>query len=606
MSCDVRVMSLPDHSVVSPSSQALEVTISGNVFLLINIYHHVVNHRPALGHITCSPLDNLLPTYVVGDFNTHSSTWSFPEATVSSWASSLEEWFEESDLSLVNPTGLATRRGEANQRDSVIDLALLNDSALCTGCFSPVSICFDSSLGSDHAALSIQWFPPFTPLPYIPTILPGFIIDDALMATWTKDFLLLPTPDITDIGSLSRAADALDTDIYAVLGKMFKRRHTPDLRGLRWWNVHCEAALTTVATTPRGESCRDALKVLRRTISEAKQGWSNDYLTDAPADNLWKATAWRHGRRANRIPPLLKLDGSLATSHTDLRAVLSSRFFPTVPKPVPASDPSDLAPLLPRPFAPISEEEVSHHLATTSNKSAPGPTGITYKLLKWCHSTSPSHLTSLFNAMVLWGHHPWRCATVVPIPKPGKPDYRIAKAYCPISLLECCGKLLEKIIAKRILLDAARFHLLPSCQFGSCDYDTASDAVLSIVHTIQTCVKTGHVAGLLLFDIQGFFDNLHVDRLVHIFSLLGFAPSLCDWVRSFLTDRQITLSFNGKPLPEVVLNHSTPQGSPLSPILSALYILPLLCITEAWRFCSLSTYIDDGAIMATRANHQLI
>ena len=113
MSCDIRVMSLPDHSVASPSSQALEVTISGNVFLLINIYHHVVNHHPALGHLTRSPLDNLLPTYVVSDFNMHSSTWSFPEATVSSWASSLEDWFEESDLSLINPTGLATRQGEA-------------------------------------------------------------------------------------------------------------------------------------------------------------------------------------------------------------------------------------------------------------------------------------------------------------------------------------------------------------------------------------------------------------------------------------------------------------------------------------------------------------
>ena len=605
MSRDVRVMSLPDHSVSSPSSQALEVTISGNVFLLLNIYHHVVNHRPALGHITQSPLDNLIPTFVVGDFNTHSSTWSFPGATVSSWASSLEEWFEESDLTLANPLGMATRRGEANQRDSIIDLALLNDSAISSGRFSPVSICFDSSLGSDHAALSIHWSPPFTPLPYVPTILPGFVIDDTLMPTWTKDFSLLPIPDITDIDSLSRAADALDTDIYAVSGKLFKRRHTPDIRGLRWWNVHCEAALTAVATTPRGAR-HDALKALRHTITEAKRGWSNDTLIDATADTLWKATKWRHGRRANRIPPLLKLDGSLATTHTDLRDVLSSRFFPIVPKLVPPSDPSDPAQLPSRPFAPITEEEVSRHLATTSNKSAPGPTGITYKLLKWCHAASPSRLPSLFNAAISWGHHPWRCATVVPIPKPGKPDYRVAKAYRPISLLECCGKLLEKIVAKRILLDAARFNLLPARQFGSRDYHTATDAVLSMVHSVQTCLKTGHVAGLLLFDIQGFFDNLHVDRLVHVVSLLGFAPSLCDWVRSFLTDRRITLSFNSEPLPEVVLNHGTPQGSPLSPILSALYILPLLRLTEAWRFRSLSTYVDNGAIVATGANHQSI
>jgi len=88
--------------------------------------------------------------------------------------------------------------------------------------------------------------------------------------------------------------------------------------------------------------------------------------------------------------------------------------------------------------------------------------------------------------------------------------------------------------------------------------------------------------------------------------LLGFSTSLCLWVRSFLTDRCITLSFNREPLPEVVLNHGTPQGSPMSPILSAIYILPLLHVAERWRFRSLSTYVDDGAIVATGATHQSV
>jgi len=108
MSRDVRVVSLVDHHLASPTSQALEVSISGSSFILVNIYHHIMNHRPALGHILRSPLDTILPTYVVGDFNTHSSTWSFLGATVLSWAGSLEDWFEDSDLSLVNPTGSAT------------------------------------------------------------------------------------------------------------------------------------------------------------------------------------------------------------------------------------------------------------------------------------------------------------------------------------------------------------------------------------------------------------------------------------------------------------------------------------------------------------------
>jgi len=44
----------------------------------------------------------------------------------------------------------------------------------------------------------------------------------------------------------------------------------------------------------------------------------------------------------------------------------------------------------------------------------------------------------------------------------------------------------------------------------------------------------------------------------------------------------------------------------MSPILSALYILPLLHITEAWRFRSLSTYVDDGAIVAMGASHKSV
>ena len=42
------------------------------------------------------------------------------------------------------------------------------------------------------------------------------------MDIWIKDFSTLPTPDITDVDSLSYAADALDMDIYAISGKMFK------------------------------------------------------------------------------------------------------------------------------------------------------------------------------------------------------------------------------------------------------------------------------------------------------------------------------------------------------------------------------------------------
>jgi len=227
------------------------------------------------------------------------------------------------------------------------------------------------------------------------------------------------------------------------------------------------------------------------------------------------------------------------------------------------------------------------------------------KLKGYMFIAAPSRLTTLFNAALSLGHHPWRDAKIVPIPKPNKADYRLGKAYRPISLLECCGKLLEKIVAKRILLEGNQFHLFPPSQFGSRDFHSVTDAAMCLTHSIQSCVRTGHVGALILFDIQGFFDNLHVGRLTQLVASLGFPPSLCNWVRSFLTDRRVTMSINGEPSPELVLNHGTPQGSPLSPLLSAIYLIPLLRLAESWKFHGLSTYIDDGSIFATGPTHKI-
>ena len=178
-------------------------------------------------------------------------------------------------------------------------------------------------------------------------------------------------------------------------------------------------------------------------------------------------------------------------------------------------------------------------LHRTSNKSAPGTSGINYKLLKWAFKSHPDRFLEVFNAAISLGHHPWNEATVVVIPKPNKPDYSLPRAYHPISLLECCRKLLEKIIAKCILSDAHDFAILPSTQFGSCDYHSAVDAALCLTHQAQAAVKCSLVASVVLFDIQGFFDNINIPHIIHILENLGFPLPLCNWICSFLSNRHV-------------------------------------------------------------------
>jgi len=73
---------------------------------------------------------------------------------------------------------------------------------------------------------------------------------------------------------------------------------------------------------------------------------------------------------------------------------------------------------------------------------------------------------------------------VVVLNKPNCPDYSLAKAYRPISLLECAGKLMEKIVAKRVNIDISTNTLLPMTQFGSRPYHNTINAIATLVHQI--------------------------------------------------------------------------------------------------------------------------
>jgi hypothetical protein len=144
-------------------------------------------------------------------------------------------------------------------------------------------------------------------------------------------------------------------------------------------------------------------------------------------------------------------------------------------------------------------------------------------------------------------HHPksWKEAVVCVIPKPNHADYTYAKNFRPIALLECLGKLLKKVVAKLIYRDMDKHQIVPTTQFRGRNASSMLDAGLALLHDIQSAQQAGLQCGILLFDIQGFFDNINHARLVQILADLGFAPEIVRWCRSFLQDRTVRLCFNG-------------------------------------------------------------
>jgi hypothetical protein len=97
----------------------------------------------------------------------------------------------------------------------------------------------------------------------------------------------------------------------------------------------------------------------------------------------------------------------------------------------------------------------------------------------------PEVLTKLFNMCLDTRTHPWKHTTIVILNKPNKPNYSIPKAYCPIALMECMGKVLERIVAKRVNNDIEEYGLLSMSQFSSRPAHCVVDAVVTLVHRIQ-------------------------------------------------------------------------------------------------------------------------
>ena len=606
----IAVVNHLSHPIASPSSMILDIIIGNETLRLINAYHQIPRDEPghhAIPHILTSELDQSIPTLFMGDLNTHSIYWSLPHSRQSPWADELVEWFDEQGLHLQNPEGVPTwrsARDDDSQRPSIIDLALINPAAIFSDQFSDLSISFSNSLSSDHASLSIYWFLEVSIAIRPREVLTGYAIEDEGRDDWIKHFSSSFSPHINDIPSLITAARRLETDIDAASASIFKRRMSPHPHGARWWNTACDTALTCVRLSANGRDRKCAMRELHNVIGNAKRTWAHEYLNEATLTNLWEAAHWRKGRSQSRIPPIQTTSG-LSAEPADMATAFASRFFPPDPNPIPTHQNNDPDPTPIRDLVAITAHEISRALRPTSNKSAPGWSGINYKLLKWAFAANPSHFVTLFNQALTLGHHPWKEAKVVVLAKPLRPDYSIPKAYRPISLLECCGKLLEKIVASRLLHDLNLYSLLPANQFGSRDYHCAVDAVMCLMHQAEAAIATGHMAALILFDIQGFFDNLNVDRLISIMTNLGFPPAICAWTHSFLTDRRVRLTFNSFTSDATTISHGTPQGSPLSPILSTIYTSPLLkLVNKTWVHRGLQTYVDDGAIIATHVTHK--
>ena len=87
----------------------------------------------------------------------------------------------------------------------------------------------------------------------------------------------------------------------------------------------------------------------------------------------------------------------------------------------------------------ITTEKVTEAIKSFGDFKAPGPDGFKPCVLKQLSREAVEHLTKLYTASILLSYTPtcWTKSTVIFIPKPGKDDYTVPKAYRDIAVQRC-------------------------------------------------------------------------------------------------------------------------------------------------------------------------
>ncbi len=101
--------------------------------------------------------------------------------------------------------------------------------------------------------------------------------------------------------------------------------------------------------------------------------------------------------------------------------------------------------------------------------------------------------------------------------KSDKLNYSISKIYRIITLLNCLGKVAEKIIAVQLLYTAEINDKLLNCdQMRGRKQRSAIDAVLNLVHDAQIMKSRENTLICLLLDVKEVFDHVTLKQLIKI------------------------------------------------------------------------------------------
>ncbi|KAF5675546.1 hypothetical protein FHETE_2543 [Fusarium heterosporum] len=264
----------------------------------------------------------------------------------------------------------------------------------------------------------------------------------------------------------------------------------------------------------------------------------------------------------------------------------------------------------------LDDAELEKLVKWLPKRKSCGTDGIASEAIKLGDEPLRFHLLRAFKGCLRISYHPvhFKDSIIVMVRKAGRsPDD--PKGWRPISLISCMDKLLERIVATR-MMDALRANcrLLPAHQFGM---RTTTEALQYLFETIYGSWFKGKYVTILGLDISGAYDSVLRALLLQELDDKGFPPWVTEFIRSFLSHRTAVFRLPGLTSSPFKLNTGVPQGSPLSPILFIIFAAGLLQHAKTYKKHKVNvngtnhgvdlhpfSFVDDVYLIAASNNYE--